>query len=143
MSANCHRQEEREATTRSSRAPRNNLDGYGGPVKNVRMPVKILIIETSYLSLSLTCRATKAMIRSPKPSRQPQTLESVHWKAVPPHIKASSRHIRAAVRRRTPPISSRASFCLDDSDKANLGGVGGLRNTIMIKKATASIAADA
>ena len=81
------------------------------------------------------------MIRSAKPSRQPQALESDQGKTVPPSIKASSRQMRAALRSRIPPMSSLASFCLGDSDEANLGGVGGLRKTIMIKKATRPIAA--
>ena len=82
------------------------------------------------------------MVSSPKPSRQPQTIESDQERVVPPHIKASSKQTRAALKSRIPPMSSLPSFCLGDSDKAVSGGGGGLRETSMIKKDTKPVAAN-
>ena len=80
------------------------------------------------------------MASSPKPSRQPQTIESDQEREVPPHIKPSSKQTRAEVKSTTPPISSLPNFCLGSSDKVDCGGGGGLREISIIKKDTKPMA---
>ena len=58
----------------------------------------------------------KAKIKSPKPSRQPHTLEFDHAYVVPPHCKAMSRHTNAAISKEAPRMSNLAIFCFSDND---------------------------
>ncbi len=50
------------------------------------------------------------IISSPKPSKQPQTLEFRHGYVVPPHCRARSRHTMAQMRKNAPGRSIFATF---------------------------------
>ena len=80
------------------------------------------------------------IMRSPKPSRHPQTLESDHAKVVPPHCKARSRHTNAASKSKAPGISSLASFCVRDIEGDEVGAIGILPYNAMIMNAISPIA---
>lgn len=81
-------------------------------------------------------------MRSPNPSRHPQTFESDHGNVVPPHCRARSRHTKAAKSSKAPGMSSLASFCFRDRERANFGAVGGLPNIVMMMNETKPTAMD-
>lgn len=92
------------------------------------------------MSLRWICSPVKIDIRSPNPSRQPQTFESDHENVVPPHCRASNRHTKAAMRSKAPGKSSLASFSVRVRDVDTFGGLGGRQNIAMITNETKPIA---